>query len=65
MIDHFSKHSFSYLLSDKKVKIILECIKDCFKKNGIPEEFGRIMLLSIVNKSKNIKFIQGKAFHPL
>lgn len=71
LIDHFSKYSFSYILNNKSADTILRCLKECFEKNGIPEELGTDNGTEFVNRkvknfliSKNIKFIHGKAFNP-
>ena len=71
LIDHFSQYSFSYILNNKSADTILQCLKECFVKNGIPEELGTDNGTEFVNRkvknfliSKNIKFIHGKAFNP-
>ena len=40
IIVHFSKYTFNYLLENKESDNILDCIKDCFKNNGLSQELG-------------------------
>ena len=40
LIDHYSKYSFSYILNNESADTILQCLKECFEKNGISEEWG-------------------------
>ena len=71
IIEHFSKFCVGYLCQDKKSETILNLVKDCFNKIGIPEEFGNDNGTEFKNKymveflkSKNIKFVHGKAYNP-
>ena len=71
LIDHFSKYACSFLLKDKKANTVLFCIKECFKKIGIPKQLGTDNGSEFSNnKMKNyldenkIKFIHGSAYNP-
>ena len=71
LIDHFSKFCFSFLCKDKAADTILNKVKECFSRNGFPQEFGTDNGTEFKNKkminylkSKNIKFIHGKAYNP-
>ena len=71
IIDQFSKFAFSYLLENKDSNKIFECIKECFNKYGVPQEFGTENSKEFCNgkiknflESKHIKFIHGKGYNP-
>ena len=40
IIDHFSKYSWCYLLTNKKAYTVFKYINDCFNIIGFPEHFG-------------------------
>ena len=71
LIDHFSKYSWRYLLTNKKSETIFKLIKDNFEKNGFPEQFCTDNGKKSTNKKlktfldkNNVKFIRGRAFNP-